>query len=196
MPYYQVWYPYYPGASRCQYEWPNGTATSSTGTSSYTSSRVTVPPPVEPVTLAEVKLDRRVDHDLDDALLESLIQAAREWCEGYTETSIVTQTRETVLASYTEGTTVLPFGPVQSVESVTGEGLYTVTYIVGYPATEEDPPDYVANVPASFKTAIKLLVGDWYENREHTIVGTSVGGTLQIGVQSLLGWYRVRRGFA
>ena len=197
MPQVCTWHPYFPGVCRCQAEWPmNGPATW-TGSSSWSASRVTVPPEVEPLTLDEVKLDRRVDHNLDDALLQSLIQAAREWCEGYTASSIVTQTRETIFSGYSAGVTVLPYGPVQSVESVSGEGPYTVTYVVGYPPVPDtDPIDYTTNVPASIKTAMKLLIGDWYENREHTVVGTNVGGTLQIGVQQLLGWYRVRRGFA
>lgn len=40
-----------------------------------------------------------------------------------------------------------------------------VTYLAGYsPATS--PADYRANVPASVKAAMKLIIGDLYQNRE------------------------------
>ena len=41
------------------------------------------------------------------------------------------------------------------------------------------------DVPAHFKTAIKLLVGSWYNNREEVITGTIVT-TLPVGVDAIL----------
>ena len=38
---------------------------------------------VEPVTLAEVKAQCRVEYDTDDDLLSSYITAARQWAEGF-----------------------------------------------------------------------------------------------------------------
>lgn len=40
---------------------------------------------IEPVTVEQAKQYLRVDHDEDDDLIESLIIAAREWAETYTE---------------------------------------------------------------------------------------------------------------
>ena len=73
----------------------------------------------------------------------------------------------------------------------------TITYVAGYPpevTTElveeegEDPvevetTDYAANVPASIKQAILLLVGALYEDRE-------AGGVAPPGVRELLRPYR------
>lgn len=58
----------------------------------------------------------------------------------------------------------------------------TVTFTAGYGAA--------SLVPESYKAAIKLLVGNWYENREQVIVGTT-SSDLPMGVQALLGGYRV-----
>ena len=55
-----------------------------------------------------------------------------------------------------------------------------VTYQAGYATA--------ADVPAAIKAAIKLLVGNWYENREAVITGTIVN-QLALAVESLLGSY-------
>lgn len=47
----------------------------------YRSLKKIVQPTVEPVTLAELKLQCRVDHDAEDSLLAGLIQGAREYAE-------------------------------------------------------------------------------------------------------------------
>ncbi len=53
---------------------------------------LTVPPPVEPVTLAEAKGFLRVDIGNDDALIAALVTAARGACERFTGRALVTQT--------------------------------------------------------------------------------------------------------
>jgi gp6-like head-tail connector protein len=185
----------YAGTCSCQYEWP-GTGNTLTVYNAALSlpSTVTIGPPVEPLTLDEVKLDRRVDHDLDDELLTVLIQASREYCERYTGSSLVTQTREVIVPAYVDGM-ALPFGPVQTVTVSEDGPPYTVTYVAGYPPTDDDPPDYAANVPASFKVAMKLLIGNWYENREATVTGT-INTTLELAVRQLLDFFRRRLGVA
>lgn len=195
-------------------------------------SRVIVQPPVEPLTLDEVKVDRSVDHNLHDAILTSLITAARQYVEKYCESSLVTQTRE---AGYDDfcSTVLLPYGPVQeviSLEYVATDGSATpitdyqadlyggtpqlrpafgtmwpylgaslnavkVRYVAGYPALEASPTDYVANVPEAIKTAMRLLVGNWYENREASVTGT-INTTLSLGVAALLDGYKLRTSLA
>jgi uncharacterized phiE125 gp8 family phage protein len=50
------------------------------------------PPAVEPVTLPMAKLHLRVDFDDEDALIEGLISAAREYCEQVIQRAIYNQT--------------------------------------------------------------------------------------------------------
>lgn len=49
-------------------------------------------PTVEPITLAELRTHLRIDAEDDDALLASLIFAAREWIEGQTKRVLTLQT--------------------------------------------------------------------------------------------------------
>lgn len=48
----------------------------------------------------------------------------------------------------------------------------TVRYIAGYEPATDSPIDHAANVPGDLKEAIKLMIGDMFENREGKIVGT------------------------
>jgi Phage gp6-like head-tail connector protein len=187
----------YLGTCRCQPEWPwSAVLLGGLGAAGAISSVVTVPPEAEPLTLAEVKLNHRIDSDIEDADLERLIQAAREYVEGYLAQSLVTQTREARYAYFdaTWPSSVLPYGPVQSVASVEQDAnsVYVVTYVAGYPAVGAD---LAGGIPASIKQAMQLLIGDWYENREDVVIG-SVANRLTTALRSLLDFYRKRGGFA
>lgn len=57
----------------------------------YRSLRVQTPPLVEPVSLSEAKSHCRVDSSADDAYIASLITAARQWVESYTDESLIHQ---------------------------------------------------------------------------------------------------------
>lgn len=65
---------------------------------------VTTPPSEEPVTLIEAKLHLRVDVTDDDALITSLIQAAREYVEAACQRALMPQT-------WTERLTAFPGTP-------------------------------------------------------------------------------------
>lgn len=54
--------------------------------------KTTTKPTTEPVTLAEAKLNMRVDTTADDTLITSLIVAARQWCEQFANRAYMTQT--------------------------------------------------------------------------------------------------------
>lgn len=59
----------------------------------------------------------------------------------------------------------------------------SVTFAAGYGAA--------AAVPAPLKSAILLLVGAWYENREQTVIGVSVSELPQsVAVNALIAPYR------
>ena len=79
---------------------------------------VIVQPAAEPVSLAQAKIHCRVDHTADDALLTSLIVAARQWCEQIMRRSIMTQTRTLSLDDWPKGMIQLPFSKVQSIVSI------------------------------------------------------------------------------
>lgn len=77
------------------------------------------PPAVEPVDLLEAKLHLRVDGADDDALILSLIRAAREWCEHFTNRAFITQTWELWLDAWpAESVITIPLPPLQSVVSL------------------------------------------------------------------------------
>jgi uncharacterized phiE125 gp8 family phage protein len=59
----------------------------------------------------------------------------------------------------------------------------TVTFIAGYGANPQD-------VPAAIRSALLLLIGNWYTFREPTITGTIVA-RLPMGVEALLMPHRV-----
>jgi uncharacterized phiE125 gp8 family phage protein len=50
----------------------------------------------------------------------------------------------------------------------------TVRLVLGYPPSEDSPPDYGANVPTPIMQAILIMVADMYENREEAVIGASV----------------------
>lgn len=75
-------------------------------------------PTEEPVTLAEAKLQCRVDGTDEDALLTALIKAARELAENQTGRALCTQTWELALDAFPAAEIELPLPPVQSITSI------------------------------------------------------------------------------
>ena len=67
----------------------------------------------------------------------------------------------------------------------TAPGAFAIT------ADYTEAADLRANVPEYIKAAIKLLVGNWYENREQVLPAGHVGKELPLGVQALLWQERV-----
>ena len=155
--------------------------------------RIEAPPPISPVSLLEAKQHLRVDHDVEDDLISSLLTVATEYSEGY-------QGRffgERPITVYHDKLPVrwrLPFVPVVSVESVEVDGE-VVTY-------DLDPSGWLVSgmsgaatlkmtvggpAPATAKQAILLLVGYWYEHRE----AVSDSGEAPFAVRSLLNIGRV-----
>lgn len=82
-----------------------------------TSVRVITAPAEQPVTLADVKLDVRVDHSDDDALLNTLIIAATREAEDVSRRAFVTRTLELALNAWPMPgrPIVLPYPPLATV---------------------------------------------------------------------------------
>lgn len=186
---------------------------------------VATAPIEEPVTLEEAKLHLRVDHDLDDVLIGGLITAAREWVEavGAWCTLVTTGYAYTVDAWPSDGVMRLPRPPLQDVTSIVytdADGIehtvavddYVVNAATGRVMLTARPSETLAAVggivvnfvagyggaeavPEAVKAAIKLLIGDWYENREATLVAQGVSVVaLPRGVEALLATMS-KRGF-
>lgn len=80
--------------------------------------RRTEPPGQEPITLTEAKLQIRVNHTLDDALINSEIQAAREEAERVLGRGLLTQTWECALDRWFDEIPLPYAAPLQSITSV------------------------------------------------------------------------------
>lgn len=81
--------------------------------------KLVIPAASEPITLADLKLQCRVDTTDDDALLTACIAAARAKAENYTETALISQTWEQTLDAFPAAEIELRKPPVTSITSVT-----------------------------------------------------------------------------
>ena len=89
------------------------------------------PPSSEPVTLAEAKAHLKVDTGDDDALLSSLIVAARARAEWHSGRALVTQGWTLWLDEWSQdGLIEIPLPPLQSVTSVTTYALNDEAHIL------------------------------------------------------------------
>lgn len=88
----------------------------------------------------------------------------------------------TVDSSSQPGRIVLAFGKTWPAVRDVIQSI-TVTYVAGYGAT-------AASVPAHFRQAMLLLIGNWFENREATISGTIIA-TVPMTVESILWPHRM-----
>lgn len=77
------------------------------------------PPAVEPVSLADAKAWARIDHDAEDAVLELMIRAAREWCEHYQARRLINSTWMWTLDRFPCDVLEPAFSPLVSVDAIT-----------------------------------------------------------------------------
>ena len=76
-------------------------------------------PASEPVTLTQVKANLKIDYSTDDTLLTALITAAQNQIEQYTGVSIADRTVSLIAKIDGFNDFELPYGPVQSITSIT-----------------------------------------------------------------------------
>ena len=158
--------------------------------------KLITPPAQEPITLEEAKIYLRVDHDDEDALIEQLITAAREFCEQYQSRVYGEQTWEIYplkvgkfyelmfpvpTISIDEVTYLLADGTTQTLTPVTEYRTDTRSmtapaelFIINPPTAKLDKYTPITitvtsgsdEVPARVIQAMYLLIGTFYENRE------------------------------
>lgn len=153
-------------------------------------STLVEPPSVEPVSVAEAKVQAVIEHGEHDEMVSRLIMAARQEAEQITGRALITQTWRQ-RGDSNGGAVELRRWPVLEVTSVsddrgelTGdqwsaqlgdfpviepaekfEGTVSVTYIAGY-GTEAE------SVPAPIRQWMLATVAALYEHRERAVAGT------------------------
>jgi uncharacterized phiE125 gp8 family phage protein len=185
-------------------------------------SQLVTPPATEPVTLNEAKEHLRIEHDVDDAFISTLITVAREYVEKIAWRGFIDQTWELTLREFPIFDYItLPKGPVRSVTSVqyldpSGvlQTLATSVYEVdtkskfGRVILKEGQswPGYLrrwnsvtvqyvvgyTNLPKGIVHAIKLLIAQMYEHRTPEVTGTIVAA-VRMSFDALLAPYRAQR---
>lgn len=182
--------------------------------------KVITPPNKEPITLDEAKEHLRVIQSNEDALIESLITAAREYCEDFQNRSYYTQTRQISFDKRQYDIIKLPRPPLQSIDKFvlvdTEDTEHEVTdytlddgseparlLVNNYPTVDELKSiggvkiqytcghQTIEEISEKVKAAIKLLIGHWYTHREAVETQGSIPKTLELAVDSLLSQNRV-----
>jgi len=158
----------------------------------------------EPVSLEELKAHLDVDRDDQDEMITAMGVAAREWVESFTG---LTLARRRVSEAFTNFGAVRALSAWPIAEDAVPTVRYSVggtapVVLDGatvfpllrpcpiYPAPGSAWPHGAASVivtieagyapedvPASLKSALKLMVGNLYANRESTVTGTIVADT-------------------
>ena len=175
----------------------------------------------EKITAAEEPLDlseaanhaKALPDKTDNDLIENLIVAAREYCEGVTGRSFV-QREIIAYPNNLFGEICLPKPPVQRIESFVAydengnaheitdyyvdekNGVVTVYSSPGIPLRKVNPYEikYVSGydiVPAMVKQAMLLMVGHWYINRESVVVGSNASVEVDLTTKALLKQHKV-----
>ncbi|KAB2953725.1 hypothetical protein F9B85_03650 [Heliorestis acidaminivorans] len=173
------------------------------------------------LTLDEVKIHLRVESDLEDAYIESLIASAIDFCENFTRRSLIERHVLFIDHHFPHGSIQLPLYPVQEIVKITYQDRNDVTKEL--PASDYNSalllePPLIAprkpwptdlsflpgslrieavvgykKVPLSIKQAILLLCGHFYENREVMRDNYAHGSEIPFSVSALLYPYKVLR---
>lgn len=168
-----------------------------TGFNRYALKLVTAPT-VEPVSRTEAKLHCRVDITDDDALIDTLITAAREYCEVETDRSFINTTWDLVFDSFPD-TIYIPRSPLSSVTSITyldTAGASTTLSSTLYTTDSKGEPGrivpaYGETWPATYAivnaVTVRVVIG-------YGSASTSVPSSIIAAIKLLVGhWYQNRQ---
>lgn len=175
----------------------------------------TVDPVDEPVTLQEARDQCRLDDDVEDAIISEYIAAARDYAERVTGLPLMPQTYVMRADCFSHEMPLKPnLIDVESVKYIDANGdqqtVHAAAYtfdtntVIGtvYPVFGERWPAIRyqkksveitftcgfasrAKVPDTIKSAMKLLINHWYENRSAATAGSMTD--IPFGVDMLLG---------
>ena len=118
---------------------------------------ILTPPAVEPVSLAEARALLRVTTDAEDALIASLIVAARERVELELGLALIATGFRQTFDKPAPDPVALVRGPVQSIDHVSDDRR-AIDFTAGFGADSAD-------VPGPLKQAILMLVAFAFEHR-------------------------------
>ena len=177
-------------------------------------------PAAEPLSLAEAKAFLRVEHGDDDAIITSLVSAARNHVEALTRCALIAQTWRLVLDRWPDGGRIAPrIGPLRSLAAarvLNAEGqasgidpeIFAIDVAAGAlaaPAWSLPLPGRsvagieldievgygaAGDVPPRLLQAIRMLVAHWYENRGLIAIGSSVA-MMPASVNAMIASHRV-----
>lgn len=135
----------------------------------YRSLRKIVEPAVEPVTLAEVKMQCRVDHNDEDPLLLGHIQAAREYAEQRTDRCLIDTRLEMQLDRFPSEVEVRlprpPFSPTAGRQTIEVQyldtSLATQSVYEATPSLASTGAQFLANRAATPAILTPNMNGYW-----------------------------------
>jgi uncharacterized phiE125 gp8 family phage protein len=123
-------------------------------------------PAFEPITLQEAKDALRVTSTTDDAMMDALVMARRQWAEGYTGRRFVSQVWDYSLDEFPCGTReiVLPFAPLLSVTSIsyvdvngTTQTMSAADYTVATPVGPHCAPGFLYLAYSAFWPSTRCI---------------------------------------
>lgn len=126
------------------------------------SLRLITPPVSEPITLASAKLFLRIEHSADDEAVTRAITAARQAAEQYLKTALLPQTWDYVTANPCGRTVTLPYGPAQSITSVTltsEAGTSTVMNAANYRLSVDGFAVHFTDAQSIEKLTVRYVAG-------------------------------------
>lgn len=177
-------------------------------------------PQVLPVTVAEAKAHLRIDHNDDDSLIETIIQAAAGQIDGPYGAGLILSPQDWELSLDGFPSLIeLPLWPVTAIkviEYTDADGDLQILDPSVYVFDLSSNPARIARdynkqwpivrrvlsnvrieftagfdtVPADLKQALLLLIGHWYENRDAAIIGTIAADT-PFAFNAIIDRYRV-----
>jgi uncharacterized phiE125 gp8 family phage protein len=176
-------------------------------------------PAIEPLPVADAKAFLRVAHDDDDAVIASLIAAARGQIEAQTRCALITQTWRVTLDAWPDDRRISPrLAPLRALAAVrvfdaagsprlldAARFAVDVAGIVaplapalpgrGLAGIELDLVcgfgDSPGDVPELLRHALRTLVAHWYDNRGLVAIGQSIA-MMPASVAAMIAAYRVR----